>query len=241
MWKSLLSLTVLLEVRKKKLPIHCALPAGDPFPCIACFLYASNSRDMPGAWYVPEYKWPMLSFEGLGFSLMYIPSIVMVSFYFEERRALATGQALVHSYDDEQIDRDCLCETSFCNGYFSCSAGVTVCGSGIGTFLFAPLTEYLLSVYDWKGAMTVISALVLHGIIAGALFRPILSRKYPWMRMKSEDWKENTVSCMAKTWLSSRNGCPFLVLFPQMDQTTCLGHFLPNMVTMPCSFFQDVI
>ncbi len=65
----------------------------------------------------------------------------MVSFYFNEKRALATG--------------------------------ITVCGSGIGTFLFAPLTEYLLSVFDWKGALVIIAGLVLHGVLAGALFRPL--------------------------------------------------------------------
>ena len=48
-----------------------------------------------------------------------------------------------------------------------------MCGSGIGTFIFAPLTEYLLSVYNWKGAMVVIAGLVLHGAVAGALFKPI--------------------------------------------------------------------
>jgi len=57
---------------------------------------------------------------GVGFGLMYLPSIVMVGYYFDKRRALATG--------------------------------IAVCGSGIGSFVFAPLTEvsqvkrYLLSV-----------------------------------------------------------------------------------------------
>ena len=54
-----------------------------------------------------------------------------------------------------------------------------MCGSGIGTFIFAPLTEYLLSVYDWKGAMTVIAGLVLQGAVAGALFKPIKKCKHP--------------------------------------------------------------
>ena len=42
-----------------------------------------------------------------------------------------------------------------------------------------PLTEYLLSVYDWKGAMTVIAGLVLQGAVAGALFKPIKKCKHP--------------------------------------------------------------
>ena len=44
---------------------------------------------------------------GISFGLMYLPSIVIVGYYFDKKRAFATG--------------------------------IAVCGSGIGTFLFAPL------------------------------------------------------------------------------------------------------
>ena len=55
---------------------------------------------------------------GIGFGLMYLPSIAMVSFYFDKRRALATGLA--------------------------------VCGSGVGTFVFAPFFNFLVVEYGWK-------------------------------------------------------------------------------------------
>ena len=51
---------------------------------------------------------------GFGLGMVYLPSIVSVGYYFEKKRALATG--------------------------------IAVCGSGIGTFIFAPLSEYLLQV-----------------------------------------------------------------------------------------------
>ena len=65
----------------------------------------------------------------------------MVGYYFDDKRALATG--------------------------------IAVCGSGIGSFVFAPLCEYLLSEYDWKGSMWIISALVLNGMVFAGLFRPL--------------------------------------------------------------------
>ena len=49
---------------------------------------------------------------GISFGLMYLPSIVIVGYYFDKKRAFATGLA--------------------------------VCGSGIGTFLFAPLSKMTL-------------------------------------------------------------------------------------------------
>ncbi len=72
---------------------------------------------------------------------MYLPAIVMVGYYFEKRRAFATG--------------------------------VAVCGSGIGAFVFAPLCEKLLDTYAWKGGTLVLAAIVLNGMVCGALFRPL--------------------------------------------------------------------
>ncbi|CAB4055969.1 unnamed protein product [Lepeophtheirus salmonis] len=48
-------------------------------------------------------------------------SCVAVGYYFEKKRALATG--------------------------------ISVCGSGVGTFLFAPFATYLVSEMGWKGAL----------------------------------------------------------------------------------------
>lgn len=53
------------------------------------------------------------------------------------------------------------------------ATGMAVCGSGMGTFVMAPLTEYLVETYGWKGAMLIISALVLNCTVFGALFRPL--------------------------------------------------------------------
>jgi hypothetical protein len=73
--------------------------------------------------------------------LIYLPAIVIVGFYFEKKRAFATG--------------------------------IAVCGSGIGTLVFAPFSEYLLSIYDWKGAMLIMAGIVLNCAVCGALFRPL--------------------------------------------------------------------
>lgn len=78
---------------------------------------------------------------GLGMSMGYVTSVVMVAFYFEDKRSLATG--------------------------------ISVCGSGIGTFVFAPLTEMLISVYGWRGTMVIWSGIILNLVVCGALLRPL--------------------------------------------------------------------
>ncbi|KAK7488004.1 hypothetical protein BaRGS_00020749 [Batillaria attramentaria] len=71
---------------------------------------------------------------GFGFGMMYLPAIVIVGYYFERRRALATG--------------------------------IAVCGSGIGMFIMAPLSGFLLREFDWKGALLVIAGIVFNGAAA---------------------------------------------------------------------------
>ncbi|XP_060068749.1 monocarboxylate transporter 9-like [Ylistrum balloti] len=80
---------------------------------------------------------------GIGFGLVYTPTIVIVSYYFEKRRALATG--------------------------------IATCGSGIGGFVFAPLSVLLLEMYGWRGAFWVITGIVLNGVVFAAFYRELKS------------------------------------------------------------------
>ena len=78
---------------------------------------------------------------GFGLGLIYLPAVVAVGYYFESKRALATG--------------------------------ISVCGSGVGTFLFAPLATQLLTVFGWKGANLIFAGLCLNCAVFGALMRPL--------------------------------------------------------------------
>lgn len=56
----------------------------------------------------------------------------------------------------------------------SLATGIAVCGSGFGTFVFAPLASYLLKTFGgWKGANLVLAGLILNCVIFGALMRPL--------------------------------------------------------------------
>lgn len=78
---------------------------------------------------------------GFGFGMMYLPAIVIVGYYFEKRRALATG--------------------------------IAVCGSGIGMFILAPVSDWLLQEFGLKGSLLILAGFVLNGVLCGALFRPL--------------------------------------------------------------------
>ncbi|KAK7113314.1 monocarboxylate transporter 9-like [Littorina saxatilis] len=78
---------------------------------------------------------------GCSFSVCYISSVLTVAYYFDKRRALATG--------------------------------LSVCGTGIGTFTFAPLVEYLVKLYGWRGTFLILGAITLNICVCGALMRPL--------------------------------------------------------------------
>ena len=57
--------------------------------------------------------------------------------------------------------------------YRALATGISACGSGVGTFIFAPLSLALIECFGWKGAMLVIAGIVLNGMVMGATFRSI--------------------------------------------------------------------
>ncbi|XP_022185604.2 monocarboxylate transporter 3 [Nilaparvata lugens] len=69
-----------------------------------------------------------------------------------------------------------------CVGYYfetkrSLATGIAVCGSGVGTFLFAPFATFLLETYDWKGTNLILGGLILNCAVFGALMRPLEAPK----------------------------------------------------------------
>lgn len=55
----------------------------------------------------------------------------------------------------------------------SLATGIAVCGSGFGTFAFAPLANMLLEHFDWKNANLILAGLILNCAVFGAMMRPL--------------------------------------------------------------------
>lgn len=71
-----------------------------------------------------------------------------------------------------------------CVGYYfetkrSLATGIAVCGSGFGTFAFAPLATMLLENFDWRGANLILAGLILNCAVFGAMMRPLEYPKVP--------------------------------------------------------------
>lgn len=53
------------------------------------------------------------------------------------------------------------------------ATGIALCGSGVGTFVFAPLSSMLIEQFGWRGALLVQAAIILLCALFGCIFRPI--------------------------------------------------------------------
>lgn len=55
----------------------------------------------------------------------------------------------------------------------SFATGLSQCGSGIGTLIFAPLTQVLLNHYGWRGTTLILAGCFLNLAVCGALMRGV--------------------------------------------------------------------
>uniref|UniRef100_A0A8D9EVM3 Monocarboxylate transporter 9 n=1 Tax=Cacopsylla melanoneura TaxID=428564 RepID=A0A8D9EVM3_9HEMI len=55
----------------------------------------------------------------------------------------------------------------------SLATGIAVCGSGLGTIIFAPVINYTVKEYGWKWTLLFLALVVLSAIFFGILFRPL--------------------------------------------------------------------
>lgn len=51
------------------------------------------------------------------------------------------------------------------------AVGLGACGTGIGTFLYAPMTTYLIEEYGWRGACLLLAGTFFNMIVAGTVMR----------------------------------------------------------------------
>ena len=76
---------------------------------------------------------------GLGLGLCYVTAVVSIAYWFDKKRAFATG--------------------------------LGACGTGIGTFVYAPMTQFFIEKYGWRGTVLLLAGTLLNICICGAVMR----------------------------------------------------------------------
>ncbi|XP_043912274.1 monocarboxylate transporter 12 [Protopterus annectens] len=73
--------------------------------------------------------------------------------------------------------------------------GIAMSGSGIGTFILAPVVQFLIDQYSWRGALLILGGIVFNLCVCGALMRPITVTKD---FIKSPELSEEELICKAQ-------------------------------------------
>ncbi|KAG1679215.1 Monocarboxylate transporter 12 [Nymphon striatum] len=100
---------------------------------------------------------------GFGLALSYVAAIVIVAFYFDSKRGLATG--------------------------------VSVSGTGIGTFVFAPVVRLLIEKYTWRGAVLILGAVFLNITVCGMLMRELECTKKKNSKVSASTLSQSSSQC----------------------------------------------
>lgn len=76
---------------------------------------------------------------GLGLGLCYVTAVVSIAYWFDKKRALATG--------------------------------LGASGTGLGTFVYAPMTQYFIEEYGWRGTVLLLAGTFFNMCVCGAVMR----------------------------------------------------------------------
>ena len=93
--------------------------------------------------------------------------------------------------------------------YKATAAGITLCGTGVGGFVFPPIIKALLDTYGWRGTFLMIGGIYAHGVILGSLFAPIKTQQKKVKDVINHaiiDVKETSVGEMDFNILLNENG-----------------------------------
>ncbi|CAH2106051.1 unnamed protein product [Euphydryas editha] len=78
------------------------------------------------------------------------------------------------------------------------AVGLGACGTGVGTFVYAPMTQYFIDEYGWRGTILLLSGTLLNLCVCGAIMRDpewwILEQKKQRNGKEDDKSKEDTKS-----------------------------------------------
>lgn len=87
----------------------------------------------------------------------------------------------------------------------STATGLSVCGSGIGTFLFAPLTQILIDEYGWRGTTLILAGIFLNMTVCGMLMRDLEWTTYKSKQKAKLQRKRNKLGISADSFSVSNS------------------------------------
>ena len=95
--------------------------------------------------------------------------------------------------------------------YYQTAVGIYACGTGLGIVILPNVTQYLLDIYGWRGALLLLSGLSLHSIPCGALLIPgeTADQEYHPLFKQKDTVSEKSINKIKKHLFHLGNGNAF--------------------------------
>ncbi|XP_053307115.1 monocarboxylate transporter 12 [Spea bombifrons] len=117
--------------------------------------------------------------------------------------------------------------------------GIAMSGSGIGTFILAPVVQLLIEQFSWRGALLILGGFVANLCVCGALMRPINIKEEDFAHCQlnqekiPDEPKKNIIQTSTCTSLSQDCTHKSLCYCSQQDYSFILK---PNFIILASSF-----
>ncbi|KOB68984.1 Uncharacterized protein OBRU01_17348 [Operophtera brumata] len=103
------------------------------------------------------------------------------------------------------------------------ATGLGACGTGVGTFIYAPMTQYLIEEYGWRGTILLLSGTLLNLCVCGCVMRDpewwILEQK----RQRNEECKLKKSDSKSKNSSSASITTPYVFDFDAPTRGRSMG------------------
>ncbi|CAK1596544.1 unnamed protein product [Parnassius mnemosyne] len=80
------------------------------------------------------------------------------------------------------------------------AVGLGACGTGVGTFVYAPMTQYLIEEYGWRGTILLLSGTLLNLCVCGSVMRDP-----DWWIQEQKNQRNEEKSCNSGEDIKSKN------------------------------------
>ena len=87
--------------------------------------------------------------------------------------------------------------SKYFNKYKRVAAGISVCGAGVGSFIFPIVIKTLEDAYGWRGAILMVGGMFAQSIILAALYKPVPTAVKTYFEHQKGDFKEDTSQMLA--------------------------------------------
>lgn len=103
------------------------------------------------------------------------------------------------------------------------ATGLGACGTGVGTFIYAPMTQYLIEEYGWRGTILLLSGTLLNLCVCGCVMRDPEWWTTEQKRQRNEECKLKKSDSKSKNSSSASLTTPYVFDFDAPTRGKSMG------------------